>query len=191
MIAQFPKAVVICMGVLLQYLRDFQLDRVFILTGNIHPFGGDVTMKLSGNTLFNLELLSNNTTGTEKGSLYWVLNHTSTAFGARLLKKWVQQPLVDAKYYHILQLLKLVTSSIRDRLDAVEELAFKFPQCLGPLFSALAKVVDIEKGICRIHYLKSSPSEYLAVLQAFQKYNILFFFIFSELWHPFLQKLIL
>jgi DNA mismatch repair protein MSH3 len=86
------------MGVLLHYLGDFKLDRVFILTENIHPFGANVAMRLSGSTISNLELLNNSTSGTEKGSLFWVLNHTKTAFGARLLKRWVQQPLINPAY---------------------------------------------------------------------------------------------
>lgn len=58
-------------------------------------------MLLNGNTLVNLEIYRNNTSFTEKGSLFSILNHTTTKFGQRLLRKWIGRPLVDIKQvYH-------------------------------------------------------------------------------------------
>lgn len=52
-------------------------------------------MVLSATTLKNLEILQNNANGQVKGSLLWLLDHTSTAFGARLMKQWVCHPLIS------------------------------------------------------------------------------------------------
>lgn len=57
-----------------------------------------------------LEILHNNDDGRERGSLLWLLDHTRTPFGSRLLRSWVAHPLRDA-------------GRIAERLDAVEELA--------------------------------------------------------------------
>lgn len=54
-------------------------------------------MLLNGNTLVNLEIYKNNTNHKEEGSLFSILNHTSTKFGQRLLKRWVGRPLLDVK----------------------------------------------------------------------------------------------
>ena len=57
-----------------------------------------------------LEILHNSDTGAEHGSLLWLLDHTMTVFGGRLLRSWVAHPLRDA-------------ALIQERLDAVQELA--------------------------------------------------------------------
>jgi hypothetical protein len=61
-------------------------------------------------TCRQLEILHNNDDGKERGSLLWLLDHTRTPFGSRLLRSWVAHPLRDA-------------ARIAERLDAVEELA--------------------------------------------------------------------
>lgn len=54
-------------------------------------------------------MLVNSSTGQEKGSLLWLLNHTRTAFGARRLRHWVSHPL-------------RIAAAITARLDAVQQL---------------------------------------------------------------------
>lgn len=56
-----------------------------------------------------LEVLRNNDDGNEKGSLLWLMDHTKTPFGGRLLRSWVAHPLTDRQL-------------INERLDAVEEM---------------------------------------------------------------------
>lgn len=57
-----------------------------------------------------LEVLQNSEAGSSQGSLLWLLDHTRTPFGSRLLRSWVAHPLRDA-------------SRISQRLDAVQELS--------------------------------------------------------------------
>ena len=52
-------------------------------------------LQLTAACLRNLEIFRNGTDGTEHGSLYWLLNHTVSRSGARLLKNWIAQPLTD------------------------------------------------------------------------------------------------
>lgn len=70
-ILQLPEDVIVCIAVLINYLKDFQLDNIFNLTQNIRTLTTGRCMRLNGTTLENLEVLFNSTTKTEKGSLYW------------------------------------------------------------------------------------------------------------------------
>ena len=54
-------------------------------------------------------MLRNNDDGGEKGSLLWLMDHTKTPFGGRLLRNWVAHPLTNRQ-------------RINERLDAVEEM---------------------------------------------------------------------
>ena len=63
-------------------------------------------------------MLRNEEDGTERGSLLWLLDHSATAAGGRLLRQWVAHPLTDA-------------AAINDRLDAVEELSKVQPEKPG------------------------------------------------------------
>ncbi|KAJ7384512.1 Mismatch repair protein msh3 [Desmophyllum pertusum] len=81
---------------LCKYLKDFKLEKILRLTSDFSRFSlQNKFLKLSGQTLRNLEIFKNLTNGSEKYSLFWVINHTTTAFGRRLLKKWISQPLRD------------------------------------------------------------------------------------------------
>ncbi len=71
MILSLPDALQVCIGVLIGYLRDFKLEGVFHLINNFRQFSSTQHMLLNGTTLNNLEVLTNSTTKTEKGSLFW------------------------------------------------------------------------------------------------------------------------
>ena len=109
-VLQLPDAVLICFAVILQHLRAFNLQSVLKLSCNIAPFAERTHLALSATTLRNLELLRNSTTNTVQGSLFEFLDYTSTAFGKRLLERWVRQPLTEAR-------------AIAARLDAVQQLS--------------------------------------------------------------------
>ena len=75
-------------------------------------------------------MLRNNDDGGEKGSLLWLMDHTKTPFGGRLLRNWVAHPLTDRQ-------------RINERLDAVEEMVAagsvieQGGECLDSWLSAL------------------------------------------------------
>ena len=91
---------------LLNYIADTQknvLDQI----NKINVYGIEETMRLDPNTRRNLEITESNRERTKKGSLLWVLDKTTTAIGARQLRRWVESPMLDKK-------------DIDERLDAVE-----------------------------------------------------------------------
>ena len=68
-------------------------------SSNLHEFSvKSKLLQLPAACLRNLEIFQNGTDGTQRGSLYWLLNHTVTRPGARLLKAWLAQPLRDVGY---------------------------------------------------------------------------------------------
>ncbi|KAB7498210.1 DNA mismatch repair protein Msh3 [Armadillidium nasatum] len=83
-ISQLPKPVVSCLGAILQYLREFKLEKILTTASDIAKLSSAKEyMNLPGPTLRNLEVVLNSADGNEKGSLFWVLNQTNTKFGAR------------------------------------------------------------------------------------------------------------
>ncbi|BFZ02121.1 hypothetical protein BsWGS_05160 [Bradybaena similaris] len=152
-----PKLVINCLAALLEYLKSFHLERVLSVTSNLCRFSQRTKhMLLSGRTLHSLEVFSNSCDGTEKGSLFWVLNHTCTKFGARLLRKWLTKPL-------------LVVEEIQARLDAVQELVDGSSPGLTSLQQTMAKLPDLERGLCSIFHKKCSVNEFCSVVKALEK----------------------
>jgi len=93
----------------------------------------------------------------ERGSLLWLFSHTRTAFGARLLRQWIRAPLQDA-------------DAINQRLDTVTEIVQGVGAWIGPLADALKSgVPDLSRALSRIQYGRTSPSEFLACLEAMQR----------------------
>ncbi|CAL1530222.1 unnamed protein product [Lymnaea stagnalis] len=152
-----PKSVLICFSALFVYLKEFQLEKILTLTRGFSKFSElSHHMYLNGQCIRNLELFQNSWDGSEKGSLFWILNHTSTRFGCRLLRKWLMQPLLDVR-------------EIQERLDAVEEIAFGSCNGFNKLREILKKIPDLERGLCLIIHKKCSPQEFLTVVCALEK----------------------
>ena len=99
---------VIAAGALLKYLYETQKTTLDHMTA-IEPYSTGKFMVLDSSTRRNLELVETLREKQKRGSLLWVLDKTKTAMGARLLRAYLEQPLIDKK-------------QIEARLDAVEEL---------------------------------------------------------------------
>ncbi|XP_061527989.1 DNA mismatch repair protein Msh3 isoform X2 [Phycodurus eques] len=110
-------------------------------------------MILSAATLRNLEILNNQTDGGVRGSLLWVLDHTRTSFGRRLMRKWVTRPLTDPR-------------SILERQDAVQEILESDSLTLNSTTSLLVHLPDLERGICSIFNKKSSTQEFYLIISS-------------------------
>ncbi|KAI9238745.1 MAG: muts domain V-domain-containing protein [Podila humilis] len=153
------KNLTIVLSAMITHLTDFGLAPIFRLSKYFECFTSRSHMLLNGNTIANLEIYKNQTDGSSRGSLFSILDHTVTGFGKRLLKKWVGKPLVDRR-------------ALQERVDAVEEILMlsggKNVHLEGAR-SILKGIIDLEKGICRVHYGKSSPKEFLALLKTFAK----------------------
>jgi DNA mismatch repair protein MSH3 len=145
----------ICCSLLIEYLKEFQLDSAFTKLSNFIPFSHSNSMIINSNTLENLEILRNSTNEEQKGSLIWVLDHTRTKFGYRLLKRWILSPLIHVDL-------------INHRLDAVEEIKSNFNHFLESLANSVLKnCQDLEKNLNRLNYAKIKRKELYTFLFKF------------------------
>lgn len=99
-------------GALISYATQTQTEEVMHLKV-INCFAVSDCMELDYSTRTNLELTQTIRTKQKRGSLLWAVDRTKTAMGARLLRKWVEEPLISVK-------------SINLRLDAVEEAVTRY-----------------------------------------------------------------
>ena len=134
-------------GALVAYLRDTQQAKLEHLhTIVFHEHADHVVMDPT--TLAHLEVVTG-AGGTRAGSLLETIDHTTTAMGGRLLRAWLQRPLVDAV-------------AIRDRLDAVEELALESTP-RARLRETLRGVHDLERLVARVVLRTAGPRDVAAL----------------------------
>lgn len=138
---------IISAGALLQYLLETQKNSLSNLT-HITPYAAGKFMMIDSSTRRNLELCETLREKQKRGSLLWVLDKTKTAMGARTLRKYVEQPLIDK------------TEIIR-RLDAVQELK---EQAISreEIREYLSPVYDLERLITKIVYGSANPRDLTA-----------------------------
>ena len=138
---------VIAAGAVLQYLYETQKSTLDHLT-TIVPYATGNYMVLDSSTRRNLELLETMREKQKRGSLLWVLDKTRTAMGARLLRAWIEQPLIRKE-----EILK--------RQNAIEELNLNYIS-REELGEYLNPVYDLERLIGRISYKTANPRDLLA-----------------------------
>lgn len=138
------KNVISSLGVLLNYLVQTQktgLQRI----NNIEIYSDEQFMTIDYNTRRNLELTQNLVTKEKKHSLLWVLDRTKTAMGKRLIKSWIEQPLMNV-------------SQIVKRQNAVDELVNDTVKRLD-LSALLVGIFDIERLMTKIVYGNANARE--------------------------------
>ena len=155
-ILSFPRLTLLALGAMITYTIDFGLQNVFTSKYFQH-FSSRAHMLLNGSTISSLEIYRNQTDFSEKGSLFWVLDHTRTRFGRRMLRKWIGRPLL-ARQYDASWYVLLMGSEVEARLNAVEEIKESTNYKLEHLSSLLNRLPDLEKGLVRIHYGRVPPS---------------------------------
>ncbi|XP_073321644.1 DNA mismatch repair protein Msh3 isoform X2 [Pagrus major] len=159
-VVSLESPVICCLGPLIQYLQEFNLERVLRSESSFRRLScASEGMILSAATLRNLEILNNQTDGGVKGSLLWVLDHTRTPFGRRLMRKWVSQPLTD-------------TQCISERQDAVQELLESHSLTLNSIRSLLSHLPDLERGVCSIYHKKSSTQEFYLISSSLSRLGL-------------------
>ncbi len=122
-------------GFLYDYVAETQRSHLPQITGiRVHQPGE--RMFLDAATRRNLEIVARVSDGRREGSLLGVLDETVTAMGARLLRHWLEQPLLDV-------------AAIERRLDAVAELAGDL-FLRGDLRDGLRGVYDLERLLGRL-----------------------------------------
>lgn len=113
--------------------------------GEVEYYSISEYMRLDYTAVRNLELCETMRTKSKKGSLLWVLDKTKTAMGKRMLRSWVEQPLVEL-------------FAIDQRLNAVEELAGD-PILRGELMEYLSGIRDLERLLTRIVYRTANAKD--------------------------------
>ncbi|CAI5758026.1 unnamed protein product [Candida verbasci] len=155
----FPTSIQICISELIQYLTEFKLNNIFSLPQNITNFKDSRKyMILPANTLSALEIFTNSTNSdSTKGTLVWLLNHTRTRFGSRLLHKWISKPLIER-------------NKIEERYQAIEDLASGYNHVIDSLMGQLNKIgknLDLEELLIKIHYSSTLHSTRINRKQVF------------------------
>lgn len=142
----FPLCIV-ATGALLYYLQETQKQSLEHLT-SIHPYITSDFMLIDSASRRNLELCETMREKQKKGSLLWVLDKTKTAMGARLLRNYVEQPLVrkdaiEARYDAI--------SALNHSVITREELR----EYLNPIY-------DLERLMTKVSYRSANPRDLIA-----------------------------
>ena len=144
--------------VLLNYIYNTQ-KQVTSNINNINVYNSSNYMVLDMFTRSNLELTETIRTKKKKGSLLHVLDKTSTAMGGRMLRKYVEEPLVDKK-------------RIQNRLDVIEEIKDDYSLRID-LIEILKNVYDIERICGKIAFEKVTPKEMIHLKNSVEKLPML------------------
>ena len=145
-LTDFPSGT-LAVGALLLYLYETQKNTLDNLT-KITPYRSGGYMIIDSATHRNLELIETLREKQKKGSLLWVLDKTKTAMGARLMRNWIEQPLIEKK-------------KITARQDAVEEL-YNDMITREEIREYLNAVYDLERLVTRISYRTANPRDLIA-----------------------------
>ncbi|MFO7295178.1 MAG: DNA mismatch repair protein MutS [Caldicoprobacter sp.] len=138
-------------GALMEYLTETQKGTLSHIT-RIKPYYLESYMVLDAATRRNLELTETIRGRDKRGSLLWLLDKTNTAMGGRLMRKWIQQPLVKKE-------------EIEYRLDGVEELCTN-RILLDDLCDKFKRVYDLERLMARISYGTANARDLLSLKQS-------------------------
>jgi DNA mismatch repair protein MutS len=145
-IEDFPSGV-IASGALMQYLLETQKTQLSHIN-HITPYLASRFMLLDSSTRRNLELTETLREKQKRGSLLWVLDKTKTAMGARQLRSYIEQPLIDK-------------GDINDRLDVVEELC-KNSVSRDEIREYLNPIYDMERLLGKVSYKSANPRDLIA-----------------------------
>ena len=145
-IEDFPSGL-IAAGSLMQYLTNTQKIQLSHFT-HLYPYLTSRYMLLDSSTRRNLELTETLREKQKRGSLLGVLDKTKTAMGARTLRQYIEQPLIDK-------------SEIEKRLDGISELSEK-AMLRDEIREYLNPIYDLERLLGKVSYKTANPRDLLA-----------------------------
>lgn len=142
------RAIVLAVGGLIDYIAETQKKDISYIN-KLSVYTGGQFLDMDVNTRRNLELCESMRSKEKKGSLLWVLDKTRTSMGGRLIRKWIERPLLNC-------------AEIRARQGAVEELynSFMLREQISDIFDS---VLDLERLITRIVYGSANAKDLRAV----------------------------
>ncbi len=155
---QENRCAIIALGIAIKYLSDVQRNDISNIT-EINFYSDDCYMKIDYSTKRNLEITETMREREKRGSLLWVLDKTKTSMGKRLLRSWLEKPLINY-------------TQITRRQAAVEEL-FAKNTLLSEITGALADVFDIERLMTRVMYESANGKDLNAMRQTMEQLPIL------------------
>ena len=141
----------ISLEMLLNYLSNVSKSKLNHIV-KIAEINLEQKMILDENSMKNLEILKGLNSNRKSGSLLEVLDYTKTSMGQRLLKRWIEEPLLNI-------------SEIKRRQDYVEEFKADFI-FLDDVRSILASIIDIERQMVKISDDEINPSEFNALKES-------------------------
>lgn len=144
---------VIALGTALKYLKNVQKNDLENIR-EVNFYSDKQFMKLDYSTLRNLEITQSMRTGEKRGSLLWVLDKTNTAMGKRLLRNWLEKPLVSI-------------AQISRRHNAVDELVSDSTK-LSELSEKFSGVFDIERLITRVMFESANAKDLNSLKQTLE-----------------------
>ena len=139
---------VLAAGATLLYLHDTQKTSLGNIT-QIHPYIAKKFMMLDSSSRRNLELTETIRDKQKKGSLLGVLDRTKTAMGGRLLRTFLEEPLIDDE-------------EIIKRQDAIEAF-YKNAVCRDELREYLNPVYDLERLLARVSFGTANPRDLISL----------------------------
>lgn len=140
-------------GALMEYLLETQKNALSHIT-TIKKYGINKFMVLDISSRRNLELTQTIREKSKKGSLLWVLDKTKTAMGARLLRTWLTEPLVEV-------------DAINKRLDCVESFKNNVLD-RAELREQLSSINDIERLMSKVIYATANARDLLSLKNSFK-----------------------
>ena len=138
---------VIAAGALLQYLIETQKTSISNLT-KLTPYITGKFMLIDSSSRRNLELCETLREKQKRGSLLWVLDKTKTAMGARMLRSFIEQPLIDLEE---IEKRQKAVAELNQNAIAREEIR----EYLNPVY-------DLERLISKISYQSANPRDLIA-----------------------------
>ncbi|MBE5950208.1 MAG: DNA mismatch repair protein MutS [Lachnospiraceae bacterium] len=138
----------IAAGAVLRYLYETQKNSLSHIT-RLLPYSTGKYMIIDSSTRRNLELTETLREKQKRGSLLWVLDKTKTAMGARMLRSFIEQPLIKQQ-------------DIEERLDAIEELNHNVIT-REEIREYLDAVYDLERLMGKVSYKSANPRDMIAL----------------------------
>ncbi len=142
--------ITLAIGALLSYIEETQKTDLSYLT-ELKVYSDGQYLEMDVSTRRNLELCETMRQREKRGSLLWVLDHTKTSMGARMLRKWVELPLVSL-------------FDIERRLDAVNELYDEF-MMREEIGLSLKGALDLERLTTKLVYGTANGKDLVAIKQ--------------------------
>ena len=139
---------------LIEYLNETQMTSLEHIN-TITIYNLSKYMSLDINARRNLEITEKMRDKTKKGTLLWVLDKTSTSMGGRLLRRWLNDPLLDV-------------NEIQERLDSVKELKDNM-MLRGDIAETLKRVYDIERLAGKMAYGNANARDMITLKNSLEK----------------------